>query len=445
MLLIGPSTIFTRDPSRPEIQNGGILTDADKILAVGDYQSLRNAYPQADRVDTTGKILHPALINTHHHIYSALARGIAIKGYNPNNFLEILEGLWWTLDDHLLHADTIASAEVTYLSCIENGVATVFDHHASYGQTEGTLDLLADQAERFGLRACLCYEVSDRRGEAEMKKAVEENVRFMKAAPSRKGQFVGTMGLHAPFTLSNETLKYCQESNLPDAGYHIHVSEGQEDVQDSLAKYGIRPVERLYQLGLLGSKTLAGHCIHLTEEEKDLLKKTDTIVLHNPESNMGNAVGYPDVLGLYNRGVLVGLGTDGYTSDMFESYKVANCLCKYFNGSGSVGWTEIPDILFNNNARIVNRFFPEVTTGVLKTGASADIIALDYAAPTPLSADNLNGHLLFGVNGLNVVTTITQGKVRMLNRELIGIDKQEMMKRCAEQAQDLWDRINRTR
>lgn len=441
MLIIGPGTVYTLNPAQPRVEHGAVVTENDQILAIGSFEDLRARYPQAEQVDAHGKIIMPGLINTHHHIYSALARGLAIKGFNPDNFLELLDGMWWTIDDHLLHADTKACAVATYLTCIENGVTTVFDHHASYGQTLGSLDIIAKEALRFGVRSCLCYEISDRRGEEEMKKAVEENLSFIREAKKYPGVLVGTMGMHAPFTLSDETLRYCMSKNEPDAGYHIHVSEGKEDVEDSLKKYGIRPVERLEKLGLLGPKTICGHCIHLTEEEKDILKEKDCVVIHNPESNMGNAVGYPDVLGMYHRGILIGLGTDAYTSDMYESYKVANFLCKIFNKDSTVGWSEIPDMLFVKNREITERFFG-IKTGILEEGACADVIVIDYTPFTPMDENNLYSHLVFGVNGMNVISTISQGVVRMKDRELIGINKEEEFKACAEQAADLWNRIN---
>lgn len=441
MLLIGPGRLFTRNAKNESYARGGLVTEGDKIVAVGDFDSLRETYKEAEWVDTKGQLILPAFINAHHHIYSALARGLSVKNYNPKNFLEILSGMWWNLDEHLTLADSKASAVATYIACIENGVASIFDHHASYQKTEGSLEVIAQEALRFGVRSCLCYEISDRNGEAEMKKAVKENVDFIEAAKAYPGQLVGTMGMHAPFTLSDATLTYCMSQNPAGAGYHIHVAEGAEDVTDSLEKYGIRPVERLHRLGLLGEKTIAGHCIHLTEEEKDLLDSTGTIVVHNPESNMGNAVGYPDVLGMYKRGILLGLGTDGYTSDMMESYKVANCLVKFFNHSGAVGWSEIPDMLFHKNAEIVQRFFG-LRTGVLEVGAAADVIAIDYTPYTPLDAGNLNGHLLFGVNGAMVQTTVTQGKLRMKDRELVGLDKEALLAECELTAKDLWARVN---
>ena len=443
MLLIGEGTVFTRDSNCPMITRGGVLLEGSTIFAVGDYKALAEKYPEAERINAHGGLIMPGLINTHHHIYSALARGISLKDYDPHSFTDILAGLWWRIDSHLNLLDTKASAEATYMSCVENGVTTIFDHHASYGQTEGSLEVISEQARRFGVRSCLCYEISDRKGQDEMEKAVAENMRFLNAAQKDPDHLAGMIGLHASFTLSDASMQYIISRNKSGAGYHVHVAEGVDDVTDCLDAYGIRPVERWNRLGILGNKTIAAHCIHINEKEMDLLKETDTIVVHNPESNMGNAVGAPDVLTLYKKGILLGLGTDGYTSDMLESYKAANCLVKHTNRSCRVGWTEIPAMLFNNNRRIAERFFPK-PVGILKEGAYGDVIIVDYDPITPLDVSNLNGHVLFGMSGLNVITTISDGAVRMLDRELVGIglNKSTLVSGIREQAADLWRRLD---
>lgn len=440
MLLVGEGTVFTRDAARPMITRGAVVIEHDQIIAVGPYDELKETYSQAEHIDAGGRLIMPGFINGHHHIYSALARGLSIPGNNPKNFTEILEGLWFFLDRNLKKEDVWASAVATYMACIENGVTTIFDHHASYGETEGSLSVLADVARQFGVRSCLCYEVSDRNGQAAMEAAVAENMRFAREAKTDPSHLAALFGLHASFTLSDATLDYVRAQNTEDLGYHIHVAEGTADLEDSLAKYGVRTVERLYWKGILGPNTIAGHCIHINDDEVARLKETDTMVVHNPESNMGNAVGAPDILRLYQAGIRLGLGTDGYTSDMLESYKAANCLVKHQSGQPNQGWSEIPTMLFENNRAMANQFFA-VETGILREGAAADVIVMDYDPPTRLDADNLNGHLLFGANGMNVVTTISDGQVRMLNRELIGLDKAELIQEVRETADSLWQRL----
>lgn len=440
MILLGEGTVITRDPANPIITRGAVVMDKGAIVEVGAYDTLKSKYADATVVNAHGKLIMPGFINAHHHIYSALARGLSIPGNNPTNFNEILEGLWFFLDRHLKKEDVWASAVATYLACIENGVTSIFDHHASYGETEGSLSVIADVARQFGVRSCLCYEVSDRNGHEEMEKAVAENVRFGKEAAKDPAHLGAMFGLHASFTLSDDTLAYVREQNIDKLGYHIHVAEGMADVDDSLAKYGVRTVERLYRQGILGDRTIAGHCIHVDEEEIKRLQETKTTVVHNPESNMGNAVGAPDILALYKAGVRLGLGTDGYTSDMLESYKVANCLVKHRSGLPNQGWTEIPTMLFDNNRDIAGDFLG-ARVGILKAGAAADVIVMDYTAPTRLDATNINGHLLFGANGMNVITTISDGIVRMQDRQLVGMDKEKLMEEVRRVADGLWKRL----
>ena len=445
MYLIGNGKIFTRDKQNPYMECGGIIVEGSIIKETGNVEDLRKKYPEAEFIDAKNQIIMPAFINAHNHIYSSLARGLSIKQHNPKNFIEILEGLWWNLDNHLTLDDCKVSAQVTYLNCIENGVTTVFDHHASYHKTEGSLIELAKVAKDYKIRTCLCYEISDRNGEEEMKMAVKENVDFIHYAKEDKTDMIkGTMGLHASFTLSDETLRYVVGQTPEGCGYHVHIAEGIDDLEDSLSKYGVRTVERLHAMGILGPKTVAGHCIYINDKEIELLKATDTMVVHNPESNMGNAVGAPDVLKIFNAGILIGLGTDGYTNDMIESYKVANILQKHMHKDPNCGWVEIPTMLFEHNAMIANRFF-DTPLGKIKEGYAADIIFVDYDPITPLNENTLNSHILFGMNGLNVTTTICNGEILMRDRKLLHVDKAKVMEESRKQAANLWARVNEGR
>lgn len=443
--LIGNGRLFTRNDEAAYFPNGAVLVEDNLIKDFGDFSLLKEKYPDTEFIDAKGQIIMPAFINVHNHIYSALARGLSIKNHSPKNFIEILEGLWWNLDNHLTLEDDKISAQTTFLNCIENGVTTIFDHHASYKHTEGSLNVLADVAREYKLRACFCYEISDRNGEEEMKKAVKENADFILETQNDKTDMIkGVMGLHASFTLSDDTLKYVVENTPEGSGYHVHIAEGLTDREDCISKYGMPVVKRLNKMGILGPKTVAGHCIYIDDEELDILKATDTMVVHNPESNMGNAVGAPDVLAIYNKGILAGIGTDGYTNDMTESYKVANILQKHLHKDPNCAWSEIPQMLFENNAKIANRFF-KTPLGKIKQGYAADIIFVDYDPLTPMDEKNLNSHILFGVNGSMVTTTICNGEILMRDRQLVNIDKKAVMEESRKVSQKLWDRINKDR
>ena len=442
MFLIGNGRLFTRDEKNSFFENGAVVWTDNTIVEVGDFETLKKKYADAEFIDAKGGVIHPAFINTHEHIYSALARGLSIKGYAPNGFLEILDGLWWTIDRNLDNDLTKLSAEATYLECIKNGVTTIFDHHASFGEISGSLFAIEEAARDFGVRSVLCYEISDRDGKEKAHAAIKENVDFAKHALSLKDDFIkGMMGMHASFTISDETMELCRKEKPKEIGYHIHVAEDILDLHRCLKEHGKRIVDRLYDWDVLGEKTLLAHCIYVNPHEMDLIRDTNTMVVHNPESNMGNACGCPPTMEIVHKGILTGLGTDGYTHDMIESWKVANILHKHHLVDPGTAWAEVPEMLFQGNARIANRYF-EKKLGVLEKDAAADIIITDYIPPTPMNAGNLNGHMLFGMNGRSVVTTVGNGKVLMKNRELQGIDEERCLAKIREGAARLEKKIN---
>ena len=218
------------------------------------------------------------------------------------------------------------------------------------------------------------------------------------------------------------------------------MAEGIADVHDSLKNHGKTIVERLFDYGMLGEKTIAVHCVHINNREMDLLKSTNTNVVNNPESNMGNAVGCAPVLEILNKGINIGMGTDGYTSDMFESMKVFPIIQRHNRCNPSVAFNETFKLLFDNNRNIVNRYFKK-ELGILKEGAYGDVIIVDYNPLTPMNESNLFGHMLFGFTGRSVTTTIINGKVVMKDRELINIDEEKIFKTSREVARKLWEKM----
>ena len=442
MYLFCNGRLITRDEKNPFLEKGAVAVEGGTIVKVGTEEELKQLYPQAQIIDAGGGIIMPGFINTHNHIYSAMARGLSINGYRPQGFIDILDGMWWTIDRKLTLEQIRQSALATYADCIKNGVTTVFDHHASFGSIEGSLYEISKAAEELGVRTCLCYEVSDRDGEEKMRASVKENADFIAYSAGRKDDMVkGMMGLHASFTLSDETLQLCRENTPKEVGFHIHVAEGIDDLHLCLKKHGKRVVNRLMDQEILGEKTIAAHCVYVNPQEMELLKETDTMVVHNPESNMGNACGCPPSLEMYRRGIVIGLGTDGYTNDMLESYKVGNLLHKHSLCDANAGWGELPGMLFEGNRTIANRYFTR-PLGILKEGASADVVVAEYNPLTPMTKDNINGHLLFGVNGSKIIDTMINGRLLMKDRILLGVDEEKLMADCRQQASLLWKSIN---
>ena len=443
MILLANGKVITRDPEGAGyLPDGGVVTDGGRIVEVGATADLKARYPQAEFVDARGGVIMPGLINAHTHIYSALARGLSIDGYNPTSFYEVLDGQWWYIDRNLDLEATKASAQALVIDSIKQGVTTIFDHHASFCEVPGSLMRIAEVTREFGMRACLCYEVSDRDGEEKSLQSVQENKDFIDYCEQNPSDMLKAMfGGHALFTISDKTFDRMAAANSGRVGYHIHVSEGMNDVYDSLQNYGRRPVQRLQDHGILGPKTILGHCIHVNTAEMEIIKETGTMVVNNPESNMGNAIGICPVLQLHKRGILLGMGTDAYTNDMLESLKVALCSQRSQNCLPNVGWCEVTDMLFKNNAKIGERYFPD-TLGVLRPGAAADIIVMDYKPFTPFSDENIDGHMIFGMTGRQCQTTIAAGKTLMLDRQLVGIDEEAENAHILEAAKKLWGELN---
>ena len=443
MILLANGKVITRDPNGTGYYpDGGVVTDGGKIVEVGTTADLKAKYPLAEFVDAKGGVIMPGLINAHTHIYSALARGLSINGYNPTNFYEVLDGQWWYIDRNLDLEATKASAQALVIDSIKQGVTTIFDHHASFCEIPGSLMKIAEVTKEFGMRACLCYEVSDRDGEEKSLQSVQENKDFIDYCEQNPSDMLKAMfGGHALFTISDKTFDRMVAANNGRVGYHIHVSEGMNDVYDSLQNYGRRPVQRLQDHGILGPKTILGHCIHVNTAEMDIIKATDTMCVNNPESNMGNAVGCSPILQLYKKGILIGLGTDAYTHDMLESLKVLLPMQRHNACLPNVGWREATGMLFENNAKICARYFKK-PLGVLKPGAAADVIIMDYKPFTPFSHENVDGHMLFGMEGKNCRTTIINGKVLYTDREFVGIDEGKINAFCMEQSKKLWGELN---
>ncbi len=443
MTLIGNGRLITQNAAAPYLDDGAVVVEGNEILDFGPTADMKIKYPGATFYDAARRVVMPGLICAHTHIYSAFARGLSLPRKHPDkDFIDILENQWWRIDKVLDENDNRYSAYATGLESVRNGVTTIFDHHASQYHVKGSLFAISEALKDIGLRASLCYEVSDRDGEAVADEAIRENIAFIDAvAMDTSDMQKGMLGLHASFTLSPKTLEKCVDAmGSRNAGYHVHTAEGIADLYDSLAKYGKRVVERLHDAGILGEKTLAIHDIHINAGEMDILKATNTMAVHNPESNMGNAVGCSAALHMLEKGILLGLGTDAYTQDMFESLKVANLIHKHQLCNPSVGFMESMDMLFKNNAAICGRFFQK-PLGVIQQGAYADLIVVDYTPHTPLSENTVAGHIMFGMMGRSVDSTMINGRFVMREREMQTVDEEAVLAKTREQSADFWKRV----
>jgi len=453
-ILVGNGTVVTLGGDNKVVEQGAVLVQGQRIAAIGSDSELRQQYPAAQYVDANNGLIMPGFLCTHTHFYSAFARGMAISGAPPRNFSEILERLWWRLDKQLTLEDSRASAEIYLADAIRHGTTCVVDHHASPHAVEGSLNVIADAVEQAGIRACLAYEVSDRDGQAVIEAGIAENERFIRSLRAERrqaavaGMIAASYGLHASFTLSPATLERCAAGGAElGVGFHIHVAEDSSDENDCLSRYGMRAADRLADNAILGPRSIAAHCVHVHSGEIGRLAETHTNSVHNPRSNMNNAVGRAPVEEMMQAGVNVGLGNDGFSMNMMQEMKSAYLLHKFaLNDPRAMPGDLVLKMAFAHNARIIEAIFSPFSSNVprvgeLSVGSAADLVLLDYLPPTPLSSENFPWHLIFGMDGQQVNSTMVAGRWLMRNRQLLTVDEVRIAARGRELSQALWQRM----
>jgi putative selenium metabolism protein SsnA len=443
MIIINGKLITWEKPNRV-LDGYAVYIQGDKIAEIGPQAELLARHPQAEQIDASGQYVMPGSIVAHTHFYGAFARGMAIPGAAPKDFPEILQKLWWPLDKALTEADVRASAEVMLVDAIRHGATTLIDHHASPNAIDGSLDVIAEAVEQAGVRAVLCYEVTDRDGPQKAQAGIRENVRFIERTrrqPVAQGRAAATFGMHASLTLSDATLDVCREAAPAGIGFHLHVAESMADEYDSLAKSGLRVVDRLYKHNLLGPRSIVVHAVHVDGREASLLAESGAWVTHQPRSNMNNGVGVSAVESMLRLGIPVCLGTDGFSSTMWEEWKFAYLLQKVWHlDPRRMNGMDVKQMAIYNNARLAGSFFPQAPLGLLAPGAFADIIFVDYHPHTPLTAGNLPWQIIFGFHESMVTTTIVSGKVLMRDRKLLTLDEEAIAAHARELAPAVWRR-----
>lgn len=374
-------------------------------------------------IDAHGRFVTKSFGCGHHHIYSTLARGMPAPAVSPQDFVEILRYVWWHLDKNLDLEMIRASALASALFCAKNGVTFVIDHHASPNACEGSLFVIKDAFDMIGISHLLCYEMSDRDGEEVREAGLAETESFLKAGNQ------GHVGLHASFTVGDELLKKAVLlAEKYGTGVHVHIAEGLADQEACILTHGRRVIQRIAEAGVLALKgSILGHCIHLNEVEKELLRNSNAWIAENIESNLNNNVGLADYATL---GPNIILGTDGMHSDMLRSAKQA-----FFVGqtTESISYPSIYERFRNIHRYISKHGF---------SGDSANnLVILDYDSPTVLTSDNFLGHFVFGLESHHVHSVISSGKLIVENRQLLTANEHDILTFAREMGNKLWSKL----
>jgi putative selenium metabolism protein SsnA len=427
LALCGGTVVSSLDP--PEV------VDADLVLAGDRVHSVGPAPAGVHRRDCSGMVIVPGAVCAHHHLYSALARGMPFRLAPPADFTQILQRVWWRLDRALDEASVRASALAAGLEALLAGTTTVVDHHSSPNAIDGSLDIIADALGQLGIRSVLCYEVTDRDGPERATAGLAENARFL-AAASKRPLARGMMGAHASFTLSDDTLAACVDGAMTaGAGIHIHVAEDGADNRDALARCSMPAASRLARAGAITGKSLLAHCVHVSAAEIELVQRSGATVACNPRSNMNNSVGQSPFSQIPGR---VALGTDGIGGNMIAESQAGFFRARETSLQIPPEW---PLARLQASGALAGRVFSEPLLGTLRPGAPADVVVLDYQAPAPVTAASLAGHWTFGLDARCVRDVWVAGHLVVEGGRSTRLDAVGLAARNSKEAARLWERI----
>lgn len=431
-LVVDDALVFHGDPC--EARAGTLATEGDAIVDA--------AGSQAERLDGRGGLVVPGLVIAHHHLYSALARGMPGPAEGPTTFAEVLEKIWWRLDRALDDDLNELSALVGSLEALRCGVTTIVDHHASPNAIGGSLDAVARGIVAAGARGVVCYEATDRHGEEGFVQGLAENERMILRC-ARDAELAtrirAMVGGHAPFTLSDEHLAaMAQLASAHDSWVHLHVAEAPDDQRDARERGHADVTARLEKTGVLAGKSVLAHGVHLSADEVARLGDGAWLT-HQPRSNMNNHVGY---FGAARTGGRIALGTDGINGDLFDEAHAAFFRLRDHDRDGAAEevWRWIA-----GGWRLANEVFGLASDrglGRLDPGCPADFIVLDYDGATPVHAGSLPWHLAFGISARHVRHVVVAGEVVVRDgRPTTLKDPVELRERSYAGSERLWARM----
>jgi len=396
---------------------------------------------KADKViDAAGKVAIPGLVCAHNHMYGILSHGMPISN-PPTTFYGFLKDFWWPrVEDRLGKREIAASTRMACVQMAKSGTTTFADILEAPNAIPGALDAEAEIVKEAGLRGVLSFEASERAGDAVAQRSLDENLRFIEKWNRTRDLVRGMMCTHTLFTCSTEFLQKARElASKLRVGIHIHLEEGKYETEYALQKYGKLPVEVYEGIGFLGPDLLASQCVHTKRQEIEVMKRHGVRIAHMPLSNCEVGGGIAPLKELLEAGLAVGLGTDGYVTDMFEVMRAAFLIHKGYLQDASV----IPASIVFEMATVsgAKALGMEDQIGSLQVGKQGDVVLLDPSFPTPLTPDNAYSQIVAFGTGNDVDTVIVSGRVVASRGRMSTINEQEAKKDCSKVAKEFWNNL----
>jgi 5-methylthioadenosine/S-adenosylhomocysteine deaminase len=427
-LVVAGGVVLTADQDWNIYDPGAVAVDRGAIVGLGPREEVEQAHRGRERIDASGKLVMPGLINAHTHAPMTLFRGIA-----DDLPLEtwLYDYIWpaeakWVGPDFVRLGTQLAAAEM-----VRSGTVLFCDMY--FFQDE-----VAQVCKEAGLRVVIGEGLVDfpNPDYQTPQEGLQRNKCLLRKWRN-DSLVVPSIQPHSPYAVSSGLMQ--QAKALADqygAPYLLHVSETQSEVQESIEKYGHTPVGRLADLGVLGPTTVAIHGVHLTDEDIELLAQHDAGVVHCPESQLKLASGFTPVPKLLEAGVKVGLGTDGAASNndlnMFGEIGTAAKVHKVMAGDPTV--VDARQALSMATLEAAWVLGLQDRLGSLEVGKRGDMIVLDLDVPHMVPVYDITSHLVYASHSSDVRTVIIDGRVVMRDRELLTLDEDEIFTQAREMA-----------
>lgn len=439
IILVTNGVVVTLDETRRVLRNGGVLVEEDRIKQVGTRDELKRSSPD-ETLDAAGGIICPGFICAHSHLYGILLGGAPLKISPPTDFTQNLQRIWWPVDESLTAHDAYSSALAGSFALLRSGTTTVADTYSGPNSIQGVLDYVERGIEEVGIRGIISFEATERHSHEEGVKGVEESLRFIRKR--KKGRVSGMVSLHASFTVTDELISYAvQQTKELKTVLTMHACEGLSDTYHNLERYGVRTLERLHRERALTPRTVLAHCVHVNDDELQLIAKTRTKVAHNPLSNQLNAVGVAPVPRMLNLGITVGLGNDGYVFDVFENMRAAYLVHRMQQRDPRATSPEKTVEMATVDAA---ECYGLHEVGSLEAGKKADIVVLKpKLLATPLDPSTVYGHLVNTITGGDVDTVLVDGEVVLRNGSPTRVQASDVNQIAQRSARGLWRRLGR--
>ena len=435
-ILLKNGIVITMDGAKRIIQDGAVAIEGQNIVAVGRTSEIEKEHQDAMVIDANHKAILPGIVNLHYHSH-LLTRGL-FQSVTPTATLdEQLIDFFYPLAKKMTPEDVYAEASLGYVEAIKTGTTCVNDIY-------WRIEALADAAKDTGIRAAICSEALD----LAVSETIEDNEKgFLSKHNLADGSIKIWFGVEWIPVCSTEMLMKARElATKYKTGLHIHLNESMWEVEQVKKKYGKRPIEEAYDLGMLGEDCVAAHCVWVNDRELKILKETKTHVAHNPVSNMLLANGFARIPEMMDSGINVGLGTDApqNNADMFDAMKLASMMQKAVKlDITQMPFDKVLDMATINGAKALGL---EKEIGSIEVGKKADIILINLRStrfePVVMGKySNLLPNLVYGAHGDNVDTTIIDGQIVMQDRKMTTVDEERVMDESKKTLDSLIDRI----